>query len=114
MLFDNSCQLARLMVTSSAARGPRFTQNVFVRHRNRRRMDLMQSHVRFTIAVRREVPTAAVIALNSIDPKRSPTIRQMSSIPTSTANEPSCPPPKTTSLLRCEHYSPTPVDNDLL
>src|SRR6476661_6216875 len=92
MLFDNACQLARLMVTSPSARGPRFTRNVFVRHRSRRRMDLMHSHVRFTIAVRRDVPTATAIALNSFDPRRSPTIRQRSSITTSTTKETSCPP----------------------
>src|SRR5215470_4120741 len=84
MLSDNSCQLARLMVTSPAARGTRLTRNVFMRHRSRRRMDLMTSHVRFTIAVRMDVPTAAAIALNSVDPRRSPTIRQRSSITTST------------------------------
>src|SRR5262249_52349566 len=73
----------RLMVTSPAARGTRLTRNVFMRHRSRRRMDLMASHVRFTIAVRRDVPTAAAIALNSVDPSRSPAIRQSSSITTS-------------------------------
>src|SRR5262245_14938196 len=84
MLLDNSCQLARLMVTSPAARGTRLTRNVFLRHRSRRRIDLMNSHVRFTIAVRRDVPTAAAIALHSFDPRCSPTIRQRSSITTST------------------------------
>src|SRR5215475_6558963 len=80
MLLDNSGQLARLMVASPAARGTRLTRNVFVRHRSRRRMALMNSHVRFTIAVRIDVPTAAAIALNSFDPRCSPTIRQRSSI----------------------------------
>jgi hypothetical protein len=36
-----------------------------LRHRSRRRIDLMNSHVRFAIAVRRDVSTAAAIALNS-------------------------------------------------
>ena len=83
MLFDNSCQFARLMVTSPAARGTRSMRNA-LRHRSRRRMDLMNNHVRFTIAVRRDVPTAAAMALNSFDPRCSPTIRQRSSITTST------------------------------
>src|SRR5215470_17817400 len=92
MLLDNSCQLARLMVTSPAARGTRLTRNVFLRHRSRRRMDLMSSHVRLTIAVRRDVPTAAAIALNSFNPRCSPTNRQRSSITTSTTALRLCPP----------------------
>ena len=82
------CSIVRanglLMVTSPAARGPRLTRNVFVRHRIRRRVYLMKSHAWFTTAVRSDVPTAAAIALNSFDPRRSSTIRQRSSMSTST------------------------------
>src|SRR5262249_30925530 len=92
MLLDNSCQLARLMVTSPAARGTRLTQNVFLRHRSRRRIDLMNSQVRLTIAVRRNVPTAAAIALNSFHPRCSPMIRQRSSITTSHNSVEAVPP----------------------